>query len=106
MRSICLTAACIQKPVVSLLLLPSPSTSATLGGIPVLKLPAGFNPAPMPYASLKSAIGRILDRILGYVLSMLTLLGAGSAMIGIGNVVLGMSLLTFWRKNTGTTPNV
>jgi hypothetical protein len=96
----------IQKPVVSLLLLPPPSASINPGEIPILKLPAGFKPVPIPYASLKSVIGRILDRILGYVLSILTLLGAGSTMIGIGNVILGMGVLTFWRRSAGTTPNV
>lgn len=96
----------VQKPVVSLLLLPPPSASTVPEEIPVLKLPAGFKPVPIPYASLKSAIGRILDRILGYVLSMLTLLGAGSTMIGIGNVVLGMGVLAFWRKNMSTTSDV
>jgi hypothetical protein len=39
--------------------------------IPILKLPADFKPVLVPYASLKSVIGRILDRILGYILSML-----------------------------------
>jgi len=95
-----------HKPVVSLLLLPPPSPSVTPGEIPVLKLPAGFKPVPIAYASLKSTIGRVLDRILGYVLSILTLLGAGSTMIGIGNVILGMSMLTFWRKNVGTASGV
>ena len=95
-----------QKPIVSLLLLPPPSTSVTPQEIPVLKLPAGFKPVPTPHAFLKSTIGKILDRILGYVLSILTLLGAGSAIVGIGNVVLGMGVLAFWRKNVGTMPDV
>ena len=60
----------------------------------------------MPYASLKSTIGRVLDRILGYFLSILTLLGAGSAVIGAGNFVLGMGVLTFWRKNAGAASDV
>jgi len=60
----------------------------------------------MPYSSLKSTIGRVLDRILGYFLSILTLLGAGSMMIGVGNFVLGMGVLTFWRKGAGTAPDV
>lgn len=60
----------------------------------------------MPYASLKSTIGRVLDRILGYFLSILTLLGAGSTMIGAGNFVLGMGVLTFWRKSSSTTSDV
>lgn len=60
----------------------------------------------MPYASLKSVIGSILDRILGYVLSIFTLLGAGSAVIGIGNFVLGVSVLAFWRRSAGTTFDV
>jgi len=100
-----------QKPVVSLLLLP-PSSSASVSSeereaeIPILKLPADFKLVIMPYASLKSIIGRVLDRLLGYILSMLTLLGAGSTMIGVGNFVLGMGMLTFWRKSVSTMPDV
>jgi hypothetical protein len=101
----------VKKPVVSLLLLPPPpSVPATSeeGGteIPILKLPANFKPVLIPYASLKSVIGRTLDRILGYILSLLTLLGAGSTMIGVGNFVLGMGMLTFWRKNASTGSGV
>lgn len=96
----------VQKPVVSLLLLPPPSTNLAPEEIPVLKLPTGFKPVPISYASLKSTIGKILDRILGYVLSILTLLGAGSMAIGIGNVVFGMGVLTFWRRIAGTTSDV
>jgi len=95
-----------HKPVVSLLLLPPPPSSPTTSEIPTLKLSPGFKPVIIPYASLKSVIGQILDRIIGYVLSILTLLGAGSAMIGVGNFVLGMSVLTFWRKGAGTTSGV
>lgn len=101
----------VQKPVVSLLLLPPPLSGSEPSverdsEIPVLKLPPDFKPALVPYASLKCTIGRILDRILGYVLSILTLLGAGSTVIGVGSFVLGMGVLTFWRKNTGTTSDV
>lgn len=74
--------------------------------IPTLKLPADFKPVLIPYASLKSVIGRTLDRILGYILSIFTLLGAGSTMIGVGNFVLGMGMLTFWRKNAGSVSGV
>jgi len=100
-----------HKPVVSLLLLPpSPSTSTPPeereAEIPILKLPADFKPVIMPYVSLKSTVGRVLDRILGYILSILTLLGAGSTMIGVGNFVLGMSVLAFWRKSPGTASDV
>lgn len=95
-----------HKPVVSLLLLPPPSTSVTPEEIPVLKLPENFKPAIIPYASLKSVIGRILERILGYVLSILTLLGAGSIAIGMGNFILGLSVLTFWRKSAGAASDV
>lgn len=96
----------MQKPVVSLLLLPPPSTSVTPDEIPVLKLPANFKPVIIPYASLKSVLGRILDRMLGYVLSILTLLNAGSTVIGIGSFILGLSVLTFWKKSAGTAPDV
>jgi hypothetical protein len=96
-----------QKPVVCLLLLPAPaSTSVTSEEIPVLKLPAEYKPAIVPYASLKYAIGTILDRIVGYVLSIFTLLGAGSLVIGIGNFILGMGMLTFWRRNVGAASDV
>ena len=101
----------VQKPIVSLLLLPPPASVPVASergetDIPILKLPADFKPVIIPYASLKSAIGRVLDRVLGYFLSILTLLGAGSAMIGVGNFVLGMTVLTFWKKNAGAASGV
>lgn len=97
--------------MVSLLLLPPPLSASVPSEergdeIPILKLSADFKPVPVPYVSLKSAIGGILDRILGYVLLMLTLFGAGSAMVGVGNFVLGMGVLTLWKRNAGATSDV
>ncbi|KAJ3527448.1 hypothetical protein NM688_g8125 [Phlebia brevispora] len=80
-----------HKPIVSLLLLP-PSIPNTAPTPPVLKLPPTYRPQIDPYATLKRYLGRTLDRLIGYCWWLLYALGAGSAIYGIGNFILGLGL--------------
>ncbi|KAJ7343307.1 Endonuclease/exonuclease/phosphatase [Mycena albidolilacea] len=90
-----------HKPIVSLLLLPTPSPSSsastpTSSTPPVLRLPAHYTPTPDPRATLKRYTGRILDRAIGRVWWLLTLLGAGSVLVGMFNFVLGLGAWGWW----------
>lgn len=90
-----------QKPVVCLLLLPSPVPSSTATP-PVLRLPESYTPTPDPYANLKRYCGRALDRLVGYTWWFLTLLGAGSAAAGIFNCLLGLGTWSWWKSSSQT----
>ena len=97
-----------QKPIVSLLLLPS-STRAHPpdNAIPLLSLPDYFTPKPVSFPSLKKYIGRMLDRIIGFVWSVLVFIGAGYTVVGICNFVLGLGAWSWWRSKPGNgTTNV
>ncbi|KAH9952017.1 Endonuclease/exonuclease/phosphatase [Amylocystis lapponica] len=90
-----------HKPIVALLLLPppSPTTSTT----PILTLPSNYAPLPDPRANLKRYTGRVLDRVVGYCWWFLTVIGAGSAVFGLSNFVIGVGLWGWWRsKDSGT----
>ncbi|OBZ69353.1 Inositol polyphosphate 5-phosphatase OCRL-1 [Grifola frondosa] len=86
-----------HKPVVSLLRLPPPATSSSPTP-PVLLLPPGYTPTPDPYANLKRYTGRTLDRIIGYCWWFLTLIGAGSAVLGIGNILVSIGVWRWWNQ--------
>jgi len=90
-----------HKPILALLLLPAPNPLSS-SGIPLLTLPSDFPLKPDPYATLKRYTGRSLDRIIGYIWWILTLIGAGSALVGLGNFIIGMGMWTFW--NNGYSP--
>ena len=92
-----------QKPVVSVLLLPQslPNAGPTP---PMLKLPISYRPQPDPYATLKRYIGRSFDRLIGYCWWLLTVLGAGSAIFGAGNFVLGLGFWSWWRRQPPGSP--
>ncbi|KAJ6525630.1 skeletal muscle/kidney enriched inositol 5-phosphatase [Mycena capillaripes] len=89
-----------HKPIVCLLLLPPPPAPSTppVSTPPVLRLPAHYVPAPDPHANRKRYTGRVLDRAVGRVWWLLTLLGAGSAVVGIFNFVLGLGAWGWWRS--------
>ncbi|KAH7912215.1 Endonuclease/exonuclease/phosphatase [Hygrophoropsis aurantiaca] len=91
-----------HKPVLCLLALPPPSTSSTTS--PLLRLPTSFNPTPDPYAVLKRYAGRTLDRIIGYTWWILTLVGAGSAAVGIFNFLLSFAAWRWWGKSPAASP--
>jgi hypothetical protein len=99
-----------QKPIVALLLLPNPicaSREPPVDAIPLLLLPNYFNPEPVPFVSLRKYIGRMLDRIIGFVWSALVFIGAGYTVVGICNFVLGLGAWTWWRSNPGNgSPSV
>jgi hypothetical protein len=97
-----------QKPIVSLLLLPSPTRALPPdNAIPLLSLPNYFTPKPVPFVSLKKYIGRMLDRIIGFVWSALVFIGAGYTVVGVCNFVLGIGAWTWWRSKPGIdTANV
>lgn len=88
-----------QKPVVSLLLLPPPTSlsSPETCTPPLLRLPSAYTPTPDPRATLKRYIGRTLDRIIGYTWWLLTLVGAGSTIVGIFNFFLGLAAWRWWK---------
>ena len=89
-----------QKPIVSVLLLPAPSPTASTSP-PLLRLPETYTPTPAPYATLTRAIGRVADRLVGYVWWFLHLLGAGNAVVGIFNFFVGIGALSWWKKENG-----
>ncbi|KAF8163447.1 inositol polyphosphate phosphatase [Crassisporium funariophilum] len=86
-----------HKPIVSLLLLPPPQLSPASVSVPILRLPLDYSPSPDPRATLKRYTGRVLDRVIGIVWWLLTLLGAGSAVFGVLNFFLGLGAWTWWR---------
>jgi hypothetical protein len=87
----------VQKPVVTLLLLPRPAPPTPGLPPPTLQLPATYAPKPYPYAVLTRYAGRALDRVVGLVLFVLTIVGAGSAVWGTINFVAGLGALSWWR---------
>ena len=91
----------IQKPVVSLLLLPPRPTDAP-SSVPTLSLPAHYKPTPDPRATIKRYTGRVLDRIIGIIWWLFTLLGAGSTIIGLFNFFLGLGAWRWWKMSPST----
>ncbi|TCD62169.1 hypothetical protein EIP91_007252 [Steccherinum ochraceum] len=91
-----------HKPVISVLLLP-PSQANSSTSPPLLRLPAHYNPIPDRLAPLKKYTGRTLDRLIGYTWWLLYMLGAGSAIMGIGNFILGFGVWSWfkWRSVGG-----
>ncbi|KAI0281361.1 inositol polyphosphate phosphatase [Russula aff. rugulosa BPL654] len=91
-----------HKPIVSLLLLPSPTRAHTPdNAIPLLSVPHYFTPKPAAFVSLKRCVGRTLDRIIGFAWSALVLIGAGYTVVGICNFVLGLGAWTWLRSKQG-----
>ena len=84
----------LQKPVVSVLLLPPPARATT--SVPTIRLPEGYKPTPDPWSTVKRYTGRTLDRLIGYTWWLLTMLGAGSAIFGLGNLFLSLGMWRWW----------
>ncbi|KAE9409489.1 DNase I-like protein [Gymnopus androsaceus JB14] len=104
-----------HKPIVALLLVPSriqgdsaSSTSAvaTTTTIPTIALPEFYTPRPDPRATLKRYTGRTLDRIVGVCWWLFTLLGAGSALLGVFNFVVGASAYRWWKSSQSSPASV
>ncbi|KAI0647307.1 Endonuclease/exonuclease/phosphatase [Trametes meyenii] len=87
-----------HKPVVTLLVLPPPAPSAS--AVPLLRLPKGYTPTPDPWATTKKYTGRTFDRLIGYCWWLLTMLGAGSTLLGIGNLIVSLGFWRWWRART------
>ncbi|KAG5219994.1 Inositol polyphosphate phosphatase OCRL [Salix suchowensis] len=86
-----------HKPIISLLLLPSPvKTNDT--SVPVIALPSSYKPTPDPNAFLKKVVGRTLDRTIGLIWWLFTVIGAGSFGVGIFNFALGIGAWKWWRS--------
>ncbi|KAH9483968.1 Type II inositol 1,4,5-trisphosphate 5-phosphatase [Psilocybe cubensis] len=85
-----------HKPIVSLLLLP-PRPEDAPPSIPTIPLPATYSPTADPKATLKRYTGRSLDRVIGITWWIITLLGAGSGIVGVFNLFLGLSAW-MWLK--------
>ncbi|OCH93391.1 skeletal muscle/kidney enriched inositol 5-phosphatase [Obba rivulosa] len=90
-----------HKPIVSLLLLPPPQPSTT--PIPLLRLPPHYVPVPDRLATVKKYIGRTLDRLIGYIWWIFTLVGAGSAILGIGNFIVGLGIWSWFKSKVQGT---
>jgi len=88
-----------HKPVVCLLLLPSPVPSSNEFP-PLLRLPDAYKPFPDRNATLKRYFGRSLDRIIGYLWWLVTFFGAGSTVVGIFNFLLGLGVWGWWKSNS------
>jgi hypothetical protein len=63
----------------------------------MLKLPVAYRPTPDPRAVVKRYTGRVLDRAVGVIWWMLTLLGAGSGIVGFFNFIIGLGALRWWK---------
>ncbi|EMD38292.1 hypothetical protein CERSUDRAFT_104892 [Gelatoporia subvermispora B] len=90
-----------HKPVVAVLLLPAPQSTSPM--IPLLRLPETYEPVPDPLANVKKYTGRTLDRIIGYTWWLLTIVGAGSAVFGIGNFFVGLGVWSWFKAKERTT---
>ena len=89
-----------QKPIVCLLLLPSTQPQQDVARtLPMIRLPSNYKPRPDPYAFIKRYIGRALDRVIGAVWCLFTLVGAGSSIIGLFNFFLGLGAWVWWKNN-------
>ena len=95
-------ASSAQKPVVCLLLLPPAAPSTT--SVPLLRLPEGYRPTPDPWTPVKKYTGRTLDRVIGYCWWLLTMLGAGSALFGLSNVLFGLGAWRWWGSRATEPP--
>ena len=65
----------------------------------MIQLPSDYKPRPDPYAIVKRYTGRALDRLIGAVWCLFTLVGAGSSIIGLFNFVLGLGAWVWWKNN-------
>ncbi|KAF5373854.1 hypothetical protein D9758_000676 [Tetrapyrgos nigripes] len=91
-----------HKPIVALLLVPRQKDSSTSNNSPVLRLPAFYSPRPDRRANLKRYVGRTLDRTLGIIWWLLTVIGAGSAAVGLFNFIVGMGAWNWWKSSRYT----
>ncbi|RXW22318.1 hypothetical protein EST38_g3518 [Candolleomyces aberdarensis] len=95
-----------HKPIITLLLLPPRDTTSSKI-IPKLTLPSSYHPVPDPNAGVKRWTGRVLDRFIGVIWWVFTLLGAGSGLFGFVNFFVGLCAFTWWKgRPLNATNNV
>ena len=80
----------------TVLLLPAPQAGSAT--IPLLRLPPNLKPTPDSLAIVKKYTGRTLDRLIGYTWWLLTVVGAGSAILGAGNFFVGLGIWGWFRS--------
>jgi len=93
-----------HKPIVTLLLMPLRPVFKS-DSIPRIQLPGSYRPVPDSNATLKRYFGRSIDRIVGLIWWMLTLLGAGSGLVGVFNFIVGLGAWTWFRNTPSTSTN-
>lgn len=81
-----------------------PTSTIKRTSIPHIQLPESYRPIPDRNAVLKKYFGRCLDRIIGFIWWTLTLLGAGSGVVGIFNFIVGLGAWT-WLKGRSPSGN-
>lgn len=84
-----------HKPIVALLELPVAAPSST---IPLLHHPSKYRPDSL--YRLKRWTGKIAGWGLGWVWCLAWLVGAGNAMLGIVNFLIGGAAVGWWRHNS------
>ncbi|KAI4527888.1 DNase I-like protein [Schizophyllum commune Loenen D] len=84
-----------HKPVVALLLLPTPAHRPDT--IPTIRLPPGYNPSPDPWTKPKRYVGLVLDKVVGITWWLFTLFGMGSSIVGLFNALVGLGAWRWYR---------
>ena len=64
----------------------------------MIQLPRTYKPQPDPHATIKRYTGRVLDRVVGIIWLLLTVLGAGSGVVGLFNFFLGLGAWAWWKN--------
>ncbi|KDQ17928.1 hypothetical protein BOTBODRAFT_63676 [Botryobasidium botryosum FD-172 SS1] len=87
-----------HKPITALLFIPSPPTPTSPTSPPLLQHPGTpFAPASaLTYYSTR-ATGKTLDLLVGWIWYMLRVIGIGHAGVGVGNFVLGLGAIAWWK---------
>ncbi|KAG8971483.1 hypothetical protein FRC05_011056 [Tulasnella sp. 425] len=85
-----------HKPVVAILDVPSPLPVSECA-FPVLAAPPSYlQPATLP--NISRYTGKVCAWMIGWVWCVFRFIGMGRAGVGIGNVIIGVSAWTWWRK--------
>ncbi|KIY72112.1 inositol polyphosphate phosphatase [Cylindrobasidium torrendii FP15055 ss-10] len=87
-----------HKPVVAVLAVPQRPTPSS--SIPLIHLPSNYTPTIDSKANLKRYTGLAVDRVIGIVWWLFTIIGAGSAVVGLFNFFVGFGAWRWWRTPT------
>lgn len=95
-----------QKPIVTVLAVPTSITSVPItparSSPPQIQLPSTFTPTPDRHWNLKRNTGRMCDRIIGSLWTILWVIGLGNAAVGLAN--FAFSLLAWRWMNSRNQP--